>query len=147
MIIEIKNYLDDEQVDFILNKIEKFKKENYQELQAGKFKTGYNRQGNTIFISGRLEFEDLDRYLLEVFMKIGKEIVIPRYKPEFGITDGGYEYHEYLPGDECHIHGDGEVDFYKDNEFGTIRFAALSLQLNDVEEGGELVFPNQGVKI
>ena len=60
-------------------------------------------------------------------------------------ADSGYEYHIYDSQEICNYHGDGEFD-HNGSEI-RIRYASVTLHLNTIKEGGELIFPNQNKKV
>jgi hypothetical protein len=105
-----------------------------------------NRDGKTVGISTEPELKEIDRYLHALFVKVQEDIVAKRYKPEYPSGDSGYAYHLYRPGDICHYHKDGEFSDPTQPET-LLRYASVTLHLNTVKEGGELVFPAQNKKV
>lgn len=143
MILEYPNFINDEQLSFIKDKLN-----THTDNKSVVKKCSY-RDGKTIFISQINELKDLDTFLhKEVF---GSEQLLEyinrRYKPAFSSIDTGYEFHRYQPGDICNIHGDGEIIKF-DNNTSIVRFASLILHLNTPSNGGDLIFPglNKTVK-
>ena len=140
MIIELPNYIDENTIISINEQIRPHLPQNKTH--------SYNREGRTINISKKEELKDLDVQLHSIFNKLQTDVIMNRYKPIFSSGDTGYEYHLYDPQDICHVHGDGEVVFGKENSNHTLlRYASVILHLNTVHEGGELVFPAQNKKI
>ena len=133
MILEFPKYLDSETVKEIRDAVRPF--------ISNKKEATYNRDGNTIDITQTPELKNLDTKLAKIFIKIQKDIIQNRYKPERVSADSGYEYHKYSPNDICHYHMDGEV------HETLLRYASVILHLNTVHEGGELVFPSQNKSI
>jgi hypothetical protein len=138
LILEFPNYLSAETVKVI--------KETVKSFTPQKKQARYNREGNTVLITFIPELKELDSKLHKIFIKIQADIVQPKYKPTFESADAGYEYHIYHPKDVCHPHVDGEMHRAQDN-ITLLRYASVILHLNTVYEGGELVFPEQNVKI
>jgi hypothetical protein len=137
LILEYPNYINLETTKNI--------KEAIRPFIANKKQTQFYRDGNTVLISQIPELKKLDDELHELFSKIQKEIISYRFKPKFSSADTGYEYHLYNPKEICHYHSDDELNFVEKNS--VVRYASVVLQLNTVQEGGELIFPNQDVKI
>jgi predicted 2-oxoglutarate/Fe(II)-dependent dioxygenase YbiX len=138
MIIEIPNYIDEDMVSYI--------KETVNPHVPKNLNYAYNRDGKTVNISNTPDLKDLDCKLANIFSSIQREIVELRYRPMFSSGDSGYEYHLYKPGDICIIHADGEVPFNNETN-SLIRYASVILHLTTIDEGGELIFPNQNKKI
>lgn len=103
----------------------------------------YNRDGKTVSLSTIPELGHIDNCLHQLFARVQAEVIVHRYKPPFPSADSGYEYHLYQPGEVCHYHADGEIS--SENDF--IRYASVTLHLNTIEEGGELIFPAQNKKV
>jgi predicted 2-oxoglutarate/Fe(II)-dependent dioxygenase YbiX len=140
LILEFPNYLDSETTKQIREAIKPF--------VSSKKETVYNRDGNTVNITGVPELKDLDNKLYEIFTKVQKTIIQNRYKPLLSSADSGYEYHLYNPNDICHYHSDGEIGGFKDTNNKTLlRYASVILHLNTVYDGGELIFPEQNKSI
>jgi len=138
MILEFPNYLDSNTLKEIRDAVRPF--------ISHKKETAYNRDGNTVNITKIPELKVLDNKLHQIFIKVQINIIKNRYKPQYQSADAGYEYHLYNSNDICHYHTDGELQ--NPNEDKTLlRYASVILHLNTVYEGGELVFPNQNVKI
>ena len=136
MILEFPNYLDSETTKKIREAVKPF--------ISHKKQTAYNRDGNTVYITHTPELKNLDDKLHKIFVKVQKDIILQRFNPTLPSADSGYEYHIYHPKDICHFHSDGEFGS-KGNTL--LRYASVILHLNTVHEGGELVFPEQNVKI
>ena len=140
MILEFPNYLDSETTKEIRDAVKPFVSQKKQ--------TMYNRDGNTVNITGTPELKKLDDKLHKIFVKIQSDIIHNRYRPQFHSADSGYEYHLYNPNDVCHFHWDGEfVGLNSANKKTLLRYASVILHLNTVHEGGELVFPEQNKSI
>ena len=138
MILEFPNYLDSETIKEIRDAVRPF--------ISNKKETAYNRDGNTVNITKIPELKVLDNKLYQIFTKVQIDIIKSRYKPQYQSADAGYEYHIYHPKDICHHHSDGEIENLTD-EKTLLRYASVILHLSTVHEGGELVFPDQNVKI
>ena len=82
-------------------------------------------------------------------LALQRDVLEYRYKAVIkssGSSD--FEYHLYKAGDICRCHADGEIVFNKETSNTTLlRYASVIVHLNTVNEGGELVFPNQNTKI
>jgi len=140
MIIELPNYIDENTINSIKDRLRPHLPHNKQHA--------YNRDGRTIYISQREELKDLDVQLNDIFTNIQANVIANRYKPRFSSGDTGYEYHLYDPQDICHVHADGEIMFNETNPTSALlRYASVVLHLNTVRDGGELVFPVQNKKI
>jgi len=111
----------------------------------GEYKYGTYRDGKSVFITQLAaqypELKELDAILHGIFSNVQDSLLKRRYKPQHGSGDSGYEYHRYAPGDVCHPHSDGETTN------GLLRYASVVIHLNTIEEGGELVFPNQNKSV
>ena len=59
-------------------------------------------------------------------------------------ADDGYVIAHYRPGDACILHIDGQTAQEPHN---TLRIATFLAYLNDVDEGGEIFFPLQNLKL
>jgi predicted 2-oxoglutarate/Fe(II)-dependent dioxygenase YbiX len=138
MIIEIPNAIGAEDVRRIRGSVQPFLSQTST--------TAYNRDGKTVVISKTPELGGIDKYLNDLFSEVQRSVLQQRYKPVLPSGDSGYEYHLYRPGDICHPHADGELSDPTEPET-TIRYASVTLHLNTVKEGGELVFPAQNKKV
>ena len=138
MILEFPNYLDAETAKEIRESIKPFISQKKQAV--------YNREGNTVDITNTPELKGLDNKLHQIFTKIQINIIQQKYNPTHPSADSGYEYHIYHPKDICHYHADKETNFGK-AQVSFLRYASVILHLNTVNEGGELVFPEQKLKI
>lgn len=138
MIIEIPNAIGGEDAERIRNAVQPFLS------QAPT--TTYNRDGKTVAISKTPELGKIDKYLNDLFSEVQRSVLQQRYEPPFPSGDNGYEYHLYRPGEICHYHSDGEFTDPTQPET-SIRYASVTLHLNTVKEGGELVFPTQNKKV
>lgn len=138
MIIEIPNAIGAKDVERIRNAVRPF-------ISRAK-DTTYNRDGKTVNISHTSELKDIDDYLNILFSEVQKSVLQQRYRPPLPSGDSGYEYHLYNPGDVCHYHADEEFSNLSEKETN-IRYASVTLHLNTVMEGGELVFPGQNKKV
>jgi len=142
MILEFPNFVSEKQLQEIKGHI------NLHNNLITKNKLASYRDGKTLEISEEAKnnagLKKLDSLLFSIFSKINDEAISRRYKPlsNYGQGDTGYEYHKYGPKEIAHPHGDGEIT--PDN---LIRFASVVLHLNTIEDGGELVFPNQNVSV
>jgi hypothetical protein len=139
VIIELPNYLCKNTVNQLKNAIRPF--------VAGQLQHTYNRDGITVNISKTPELKDTDSFLLNICGTLQKSVVGNRYKPRPDLVSGdsGYEYHIYRPGDICHYHADYE--FSNGDTETTLRYASVVMHLNTVQNGGELIFPDQNKKI
>lgn len=146
MIIELPNFLTEDQINFINLFISKESKpENFSE------KIGSYRQGKTVFISKQFNFLNLDKFLFENVFGAKKflDTVVEQYNPAFQFGDSGYEFHRYEAGHICEKHSDVEAPFDHQNQPSVfLRFASIVLHLNTPKDGGELIFPllNKSVK-
>lgn len=139
MIIEIPKAISPEQCRNIRQAVAPF--------IAGAEQNTYNRDGKTVSISRTPELVEVDRYLLNLFGRVQENVIAQRYRPpsQYGSADSGYEYHLYGPQEVCHFHADHEVSDGSDKT--SLRYASVTLHLNTVNEGGELVFPAQNKKV
>jgi hypothetical protein len=139
MIIEIPRAISSEQCLSIRQAVRPF-------ADAAKH-TALNRDGKTVSISRTPELQELDKFLLDIFKRVQEEVIVQRYRPpqECRSSDSGYEYHIYGPNEVCHFHGDYE--FSGSGEETNLRYASVTLHLNTVHEGGELIFPSQNKKV
>ena len=139
MIIELPEYVDKDTTKKIRELASSYLNSN------GIYKYGTYRDGKTVAITQLAdqyhELKELDTILHDIFSDVQDSMLRRRYKPQYGSGDSGYEYHRYAPGDVCHPHGDGEV------AHGLLRYASVVIHLNTIEEGGELVFPNQNKSV
>jgi hypothetical protein len=134
MILELPNYLSLDMVEEIRASVKPY-------INTNKLTT-YNRDGNTVSLSEIDTLKNLDTKLHDIFLNLQNDVIKHRYKPQGPSGDSGYEYHIYNPGDICHYHADGEID-----NNGFIRYASVTVHLNTVKEGGELIFPEQNKTI
>jgi len=130
MIIELPNFVPLETVQRLQETLVPFLK-----TPVGVY--GSYRDGSTVPITETLDLKHVDEELHALFVSLQKNIISRRYKPDFASADSGYEFHRYPPGAICHSHTDGQI------VEGFVRYASVILHLNTVEDGGELVFPNQ----
>ena len=139
MIIELPEYVDKDTTKKIRELASAYLSNH------GEYKYGTYRDGKSVFITqlaGQYpELKELDTILHGIFDDLQGSLLKRRYKPQYGSGDSGYEYHRYAPGDVCHPHSDGEV------QSGLLRYASVVIHLNTIEEGGELVFPNQNKSV
>jgi len=139
MILEIPNAISSEKCLWIREAVKPFLSKTKAHEQ--------NRDGNTVSITYNSELKEVDNFLSNVFSNIQATVLKQRFnipgRCESG--DSGYEYHLYNPGDICHYHADGE--FHDGAQTTLLRYASVTLHLNTVEEGGELIFPVQDKKI
>lgn len=103
------------------------------------------RDGNTVCISHTPALKEIDEYLHGFFSDLQEKVIAQRFNVAQPSADSGYEYHKYNPGDICHYHADREFSTH-DKEC-LIRYASVTLHLNTVHDGGELVFPHQNKKV
>lgn len=138
MIIEIPGYINRDFCEEI--------RESVRPYMVNAPRKPSNRDGITVNISFLESLKTLDTKLSEIFRRLQNDVLLQRFKPAHGSADTGYEYHQYRPGDVCHYHADTEFSHAESadpNWQSTIRYASVVLNLNDVPEGGELVFPAQ----
>jgi predicted 2-oxoglutarate/Fe(II)-dependent dioxygenase YbiX len=132
MIIEVDDYLSSDIVEYLKQNIRPFVSTHGQP-------NSYNRSGSTVEISKVDELLPVHNELQKIYQNI-KLYVREFYKPSYsGMSDTGYEYHIYNPGDICKMHSDSELIAGVDE----LRYASVVLHLNTVDDGGELVFPAQ----
>ena len=135
MIIELPEYVDKETTKKIRELAASYLEKH------GEYKYGTYRDGKTVFITTLAdqypELKELDDTLHKIFSDVQETLLVRRFKPQHSSGDSGYEYHKYAPGDTCHPHSDGEVTEH------FLRYASVVIHLNTIEQGGELVFPNQ----
>lgn len=139
MIIEIPNFINSDDLNKIRNASRNF--------LPNQKTTVYNRDGKTVNISTTPELKEVDDYLCSLFSNLQKDVISHRFKPypTFLSGDSGYEYHMYQPGEICHYHSDYE--FSLDGPNFKLRYATVIVHLNDVADGGELIFPSQNKKV
>jgi predicted 2-oxoglutarate/Fe(II)-dependent dioxygenase YbiX len=139
MIIEIPKAITSEQCQRIREAVRPFLTHSEQNT--------YNRDGKTVNISKILELKELDDFLLQLFIRVQENVILQRYKPptECTFADSGYEYHFYDANEVCHFHSDTE--FSNTTQETLLRYASVTLHLNTVHNGGELVFPAQNKKV
>jgi predicted 2-oxoglutarate/Fe(II)-dependent dioxygenase YbiX len=130
MIIELPNFVPLETVHRIRKDLVPFLKTPRNIYES-------YRDGATVSITETLNLKHVDEELHILFAFLQKNVVYQRYKPTFNSADSGYEFHRYPPGAICHCHTDGQF------VNGFVRYASVILHLNTIEDGGELVFPNQ----
>jgi hypothetical protein len=146
MIIELPNFVAPEYLEQIRQEVLPLL--NDSERQSNKYPFfPSNRDGKTINISEEPALSNVDSLLSSIFRTVQHNVIANRYKPgNFQSGDSGYEYHLYNPGEFCHYHSDGE--FSGDLSGPTLlRYAAVVLHMNTVENGGETVFPSQNKSI
>jgi hypothetical protein len=134
MIIELPNFVPLETVHRIREDLVPFLK-----TPSGIY--GSYRDGTSVSITQTPNLKHVDEELHTLFASLQKNIVSLRYKPDFGSADSGYDFHRYPPGAICHSHTDGQI------MNGLVRYASVVLHLNTIEDGGDLVFPNQNKHI
>jgi hypothetical protein len=139
LFIELPNYVDKEFIKEIRESVKPF-------IPKTKHHT-YNRDGYTVNISKNPELKLLDNKINNIFTNLQAEVVFHRYRPKFLSGSSSFEYHLYEAGDICNVHSDNEINFEKNSSSSLIRYASVILHLNTVEEGGELIFPNQNKSI
>jgi hypothetical protein len=130
MIIELPNFVPLETVNRIREIL-------VHSLKASNHGFNPYRSGFTLPITDNPELKYLDDELQKIFSAVQTTVVAQRYRPNYASADSGYDFHRYPPDSICHIHNDGQ--FYE----GLIRYASVILHLNTVDDGGDLVFPNQ----
>jgi len=139
MIIELPEYVDKETTKRIRDLMP------YYVDSCSKYKYGTYRDGKTVVITdlanNHPELKEIDDILHGIFSEVQDSILNRRYKPIYQSGDCGYEYHRYDPGDVAHPHSDVEV------QENFLRYASVVIHLNTIEEGGELVFPNQNKSV
>jgi hypothetical protein len=146
MIIELPNYVPLEYLDKIRESVLPFLDDpNHKSNKYPFFPS--NRDGKTVNVSQEPALKTTDELLSDIFRSVQQNVIAKRYKPgDFQSGDSGYEYHLYNPGEFCHYHSDGE--FSGDLSGPTlIRYAAVVLHMNTVEDGGETIFPSQNKTI
>jgi predicted 2-oxoglutarate/Fe(II)-dependent dioxygenase YbiX len=134
MIIELSNWVNKETTARIRSAVE-------SHLVGTQDDYATYRDGKTVAISKTPELQHIDQELHKIFSGLHENILSRRYNPSFPVADSGYEFHRYLPGDVCHYHADGEV------ADKMLRFASVTLHLSTVDNGGELVFPEQNKSV
>lgn len=139
MIIEAPNFIDADTVSFIKESVNSYipKDPTYS----------YNREGKTVNISDTPDLRSLDQKLSNIFLNAQRQIVNFKYRPGYPSGDSGYEYHLYEPGNICHVHADGEFAFTGEKNSSFVRYASVVLHLSTLDDGGELIFPNQNKKV
>lgn len=139
MIIEIPNAVTREQCSFIREAVKPFLVFSNQNT--------YNRDGKTVNITRTPELCEIDNFLAEVFVRVRRNVLQQRYRPppEAGSGDSGYEYHMYGANEVCHFHADHE--FHDGSQETMLRYASVTLHLNTVHSGGEVVFPTQNKSV
>jgi hypothetical protein len=139
MIIEIPRAISSEDCSYI--------KRSVAPLITQAEQNTYNRDGKTVNISKTPELKQVDGYLLNLFRRVQENVIAQRYRlpTECISADSGYEYHLYGPNEVCHFHADTE--FSTNTQETHLRYASVTLHLNTVHEGGELVFPAQNKKV
>ena len=140
MIIELPNYIDSETIAEISNSVKPFLPKSKQHT--------FNRDGFTVNITQNKELIKLDNKINNIFVVLQRDILEHRYRPAIkssGSSD--FEYHLYEAGDICRCHSDSELSRHPNENISLIRYASVIIHLNTVNEGGELVFPNQNTKI
>lgn len=139
MIIELPEYVDKDTTKRIRELASSYLSNH------GEYKYGTYRDGKSVFITNLAdqysELKELDTVLHDIFNGVQNSLLKRRYKPQRHSGDSGYEYHRYAPGDVCHPHSDGEISS------GLLRYASVVIHLNTIDEGGELVFPNQNKSV
>lgn len=137
MIIETKNFINQECIDEIRSSIKPF-------LSSARH-TAYNRDGLTVPVSHEPNLKEIDLKIHDVFCKYQQDVLQNRFKPQFSSGDSGYEYHLYRPGEVCHYHIDGEVQG-RNEQSTLLRYATVILFLT-TNVDGHLVFPTQNVEV
>jgi predicted 2-oxoglutarate/Fe(II)-dependent dioxygenase YbiX len=140
MIIELLNYIDAKTIAEIRNSVKPF----LPKQKRGQF----NRDGFTVNITENKELTELDNKINDIFINLQKDILEYKYRPAIkssGSSD--FEYHLYEAGDICRCHTDGEINLSSEKNYSLIRYASVVIHLNTINEGGELVFPNQNIKV
>jgi hypothetical protein len=140
MFIEIPNFLDKNEIEYLRTNLRNFDKEK------GELSDYQNREGLTIQITKSTDpqLKMIDTVLFEIFNKICNDVVIPNYSPSYKIADSGYEYHCYGPNQICKLHADGEfIKTMGVHEKSFLRFASVTLHLTTNTNGGDVIFPKQ----
>ena len=140
MIIELPEYVDKDTTKKIRELASSYLS-NHRNYKYGSY-----RDGKTVAITALSEqypeLKEIDTILHDIFNELQHSVLKRRYKQmPYGSADSGYEYHRYAAGDICHTHSDGEI------MDGMVRYASVVIHLNTIEEGGELVFPNQNKSV
>ena len=136
MIIEVKNFLSPEEIEQVRSHFTEI-----NEFSVGQY---YNRQGDTVFVSGNKNFEAADDQLYHIFCRVLTDVIAPLLVIDFPISDSGYEFHRYGKGDICELHTDG-LFILSPGEGSTVRLATAVIHLTDDES--ELHFPNQRTQV
>jgi len=142
VIVETRNFVSQPDIAYIKRCMGEHCAANPGSMQSG----FYNRGGNTVSISAASGLRSLDNLLHDIFNKYYHEVIANTFRPSAESGDSGYEYHIYNPGDVCKSHVDSEIPAISTGE-SLLRYASVVLHLNTVKEGGELVFPEQNVRI
>lgn len=142
MIVETANFVSEEEINTIKSLITEYRLYN-PDTHTDRF---YNREGMTVDISGCAGLQQLDALLSNIFDRYHTQVLAEKYRPAYPSGDSGYEYHVYRPGEVCKPHVDSEIPAIKTGQ-SILRYASVVLHLNTVEDGGELVFPAQQVRI
>jgi hypothetical protein len=139
MIIEIPHAIKPDQCAFIKDAVTPFLLNAEQHT--------YNRDGRTVCITRTPELQEVDNFLASLFTKVQENIIRQRFRPpaECLSGDSGYEYHLYGANEVCEHHADHE--FSDESKETMLRYASVTLHLNTVHKGGELVFPAQNKSI
>jgi hypothetical protein len=139
MIIEIPRAITSEQCSFIKEAVTPFLFHSEQNT--------YNRDGKTVNITRTPDLHEVDKFLSKLFARVQENVVKQRFRPppECMSGDSGYEYHLYGPNEVCHYHSDNE--FHDGSQETMLRYASVTLHLNTVHKGGELVFPAQNKSV
>lgn len=140
MIYELNDYVSKDDLVYINKTINKHIKENENSFAR---KDNSYRHGKTILITGESELQELDKKIKDIISSL-MGFVERNYRPEYGVGDSGYEFHRYFPGDVCKTHQDNTMPFIKRNGKSLIRFLSVVIHLNTPQEGGDIVFPDQG---
>jgi hypothetical protein len=130
------NALSPELCRQIVARFEKDDRKRYGKNEEGQLFD--NRQGRLLKVSRLSEWRDLDQAIFEAVGRV-LQAYFRAYRFSISFSDEGYEVGCYLPGEGCKEH------FDYGNRLS--RVASLLFYLNDVEDGGETVFPRQGIAV
>lgn len=127
----------------------------------GNEEVGYTVREGKSYLLDKVYFKDIDEL---IFNKVTTKIYsvfqtneyYRRWVAKYDVSDLGYQYCKYTEGEMLRTHYDSHfIKHGETNYLGTktsipytaFIFASMSLQLNTLAEGGELIFPKQNIVI